>query len=1131
MRCPDTGRAVHPKIRPQSLRHYAFFEGSGSSSALGPAADAARGKQCVGLGTVPSFVDACTPRARRFSALRTDSLAEASNDAELSAALLEDWTFQTIVRAWSGLALVGTVVSHGGANNANPLNNVLLSLRVSFAGVVTMFWMNGAGVNVFTSFPNYTFPLYRWTHLAVVKSGTTGVGPGGTCSLSLYVNGVGVPSNLSTGVIPIAGVANASGGTSGVFRVGHELDFSGNVSSNGNLDVAGVSLCSGALASSDVEDDARRMRLLPFYTRADVSVRVTGNNGLEHDLANAEGVDFVDEVRITDEIDQPVATAQVTCLREQEALTLAGLITESKLNLDNVFDPTTYVRPLLANDLPIEILCARVPLGVRASSRDLFSRFKGRIDDVKEGAEATVLECRDLGGDLVDAYCEEEVNYGLLTGVPVEGEMQHILNDNDDNTLNNSVAGLSTRLSSYDPITLYVPAVTGWNIKQYRQRREPVLSALRNLAGQVGGEVRYLFDENPILPQHRLTFYLPLRDRIDVDAVIDPNEIVDVKDLVRTSAGRRKVCRVIYPSTETTLPTLPLSVTTTPYAARFGWYSVNGDNERLQAFVEVWNTVALAEVPGKRGFMELAEMGCAQLDTLVEASTMALACLKDCEEIAITQSVELIAIPEMEINDVHRFRVSRRWPLFTSPQKFAVKQLVTTLGEKATTQLQVRGKPSAGHKRWLRLEARPGQARPGIMDPTAALTDVTPGSLLQVYRNFLDRSSYFKGGKFFAVRNQEFSSFSAGLNNPPDGWSVRAGTWNTDLAVEVSTTLSGGKAIRFLTSTGRLASADFIAISGDPNVPYSVEIKWQRTSGTTCVLAVDLEWYDATLALLATTTFQPGTATLYPNFQPVPATTGVWYQSRADGAQPPNDGSSPFVLSNARFAKIVIRTGASFAPFVVDDVAMYRTARELVTFTLNSYQPTAAGTPSWNALRWVRPAPPFTLFGRYDLGYQCFQSAGLAPMGATTIPTTGESLGTLRGDGYYAREDHTVNLSATYAIASTQPAIGLLAVQRVSALRIVLNATYDANTHASSGGTVVCVGQSSIMVANAALNNPDVPGASSALQACVCNVSARVPLKKGDLLQVEFSRTNTDVFSLGGSAQSANLSIKQDLAQ
>jgi hypothetical protein len=208
----------------------------------------------------------------------------------------------------------------------------------------------------------------------------------------------------------------------------------------------------------------------------------------------------------------------------------------------------------------------------------------------------------------------------------------------------------------------------------------------------------------------------------------------------------------------------------------------------------------------------------------------------------------------------------------------------------------------------------------------------------------------------------------------------------------------------------------------------------------------------------------------------------------------------------------------------VDDVAAYRTARELHTFTITQYGAvTAAANNRWYPCQLAAGAVyPFPLINRFDWGNNGFAS-GASPYNPSTVLLTGESVGTARGSGFYAREDGTYHVLATVAVKSSSGASNQFA-----ALRLQKNATYNNPGLFSVGGTTLLQSQALELIASANFGHPGLVGGS----AMVFNVSHRCLLARGDVVQVEFYKTNTNTNALGNAAGDLlRLHVKQELTQ
>jgi len=1011
VRTPDNGRALPPLMRPSTVRFYAFDETISAS-----ARDIARGATMVvpayGSQGPPRIVGA-TPRVVFMEAVNNKSvLAEGTAvDAELLDALIGTNTVALMFRPRSNT--LGAVFAVCGADVTTASANILWGLFWSSFGDGTISYIHeqGSGSAIGAPF-QATFAAGKWM-VAHIRKVVTGV----TCDLSLFINGALVQT--------IAGLGNCDGGSASVVRAGHLLDAAGaNATFPFDGDIGAWVVNAEALTDEQIADDARRLHLLDHSTHADIVLRVGDLNGAWVELTNAEGVDLVDTCEISDNIDNVTRTMSASLLREQEALSTAGLVTTSKLNLSNVFVPSSFAA-LIRETAPVELLVARMPLGLRAGPGDLESAFLGEIDEVDDGGDATTFTARDLGGRLIDTHIEEEINYGDVTPVAVEGEMQFILNDNDNDAGNNSVGGLTARMGSYAPITLFTPVAPSWSILLYRQRREPVMTALRALAGQIGWDCRYMWD--PTTKTWRLTFFDVDRTRVGVDAVFRADDILEFQELSRSTFGVRNIARVVYASSETTLPSLP--ALPAGYSGRRGWSNVDGEGNRLVAFVEIQSDASLA-VLNRRYWMEAQEQSAGQIDTIIEGTRMGLRFVQDLEESDLGASVTFPLMWEAEVNTFGRFEGLTRGPrglqrLFTGAQKLAIKTITSTFDDSPRTSVQLRGKPALGFKRWLAVETRNGKG--AIASPLDALTDLRAGPRLQIVRELLDQTRYFTGGKFLAIRNQEFEAFSAGLQNPPDGWSMQAGAWATD-AIVSTTAQSGARSVRLVNTTAALRS-DFVVLpAGSLNAPFSLEALWQRVAGDDS-LQVDVEWYSAAKTLLATTSLFPGSGTY--GFPAVPATTGAWFTSRAQGFMPPN--------ALSRYVRIIVRgrqVGAAFSAILVDNISMYRTSREVLAGNGGS-TPALWGATAVGANFYNQAYGDIVGAGRYDRGNSLVNATLLGP------PNNGLHV--------LAREPGTYEVDVCHwPIHQVSPA----AATKVLELQLILNGTYGAGG-VRTGGTLV----------------------------------------------------------------------------
>lgn len=939
MRQRMNGRGLHPRLRDSSFRFWTFDDESN------PQVQELIGNLLMtedGTNPPPEVIPApFGTRARAVSRATDNSngltTADASGD---SPTMQGEWTVGCWLRLYSydtsgPSSFPDHIWALAGNRNLNTqVQNKQASLTIDNVGQFGIQHESGAGVDRTATFTNMTAELGRWYYVVITK---TDVG-GGQSNYSIIVNGQLIQVSAS--------LDDPDGGTDPLVRwqVGPLRGNTESLGEGAQVDIASLHVWSEVLPIDVIKEDFRRGYLLDQFTHVDLKVEIEDANGLRRDATDLDNVDFVEQVTINEGVDQATNTCQIILSREQMDLALAHLRTDTKLNLTDV-DVVTSYDPLVEVQREVEVFAARMPLGIRAGTNDWQSRFRGLIDDIDWGGEDVKVNARDDGGELIDVYVEEEVlnpaiieadrpekqaSYGATAGDALQNVIQDILDDNDNDTGNNTVSGLVARTGSYDPVTLQVEGTPNWLLLPYRQRREPVMTAIRNLAGQIGWECRYRFNQGD-LPEDddwELTLYEPERDRVDSDILLTEREVEQVQQLAINKKNIRNVVRIVYPSSETALP-VPGAF---GYTVRFGWSSVDGAGNRLPAFVELEHTASVARF-GRR-FMEIGEANSSQIDTIGEAERMAFAAAEDLKEPDLEKSAVTDCLFEIEINDIVRFEVVKE--LYTVIQTLAVVGLVHTFGASATTTLQLRGKPAVGFKRWLQLESRPGMGRPGVADPRLALTDSESGPLLRVLRELMDQSDFNTGGKYLAIKNQDFQFFSAGLQNPPDAWLMTAGVWGTDALDDSGVTRTGGHSIELPNGTGTLTS-DWIPIESDADQTgaYSFEMQWQRASAGATVPSLTVQWADVNRAVISTFNLTPGGAVTagpmvpganppHENFPTVPTTSGVWFNSRADGIQPP---------TNARFVRLtIVNNNIPASTIYVDKVAGYRTSRAALVY-------------------------------------------------------------------------------------------------------------------------------------------------------------------------------------------------------
>ena len=915
------------------------------------------------------------------------------------------------------------------------------------SGVVFLdLFVNGQLVQTRYSVGSITTPAGTWTWdgtTTVLSNDTSGVAvndmirrnsdSGMFRIVSIVANVSVLIGNPDALVIPTGAgierqdhVYNTSGGTNAVYILGSSFDGAAVTPGQptfGTHDLAGAYLYGEEMAAEEIEDDFRRGHLLPFYHRLDLGVVVEGPppTSQRFDMTNYLGNDWVIGADIGDKVDMSTIEATVTFMRDHENLSLATLKTDTPANLETLNDVTSF-DPILNVNRSIEILTARVPLGLRATPRDMVRRFKGVIDDVDWGSEQISVRARDEGGVLIDTYIEQERDYGAGATASLEATIQQILDDND--SPNGGNAG------SYDERTLFTPSPSLWvldlqdgePVQQLKTRREPVMSLIRALSGQIAFECRYRFDNDPDFSSWRFTLYEPDRDRLDQDIILRPGEVLQVGQAKITAQRVRNVVRIVYPSSEAAA-TAPTTASPSPYVENWVNSGPDGNGFRTVAYIEIESPVSYARYGRK--FMEVQERGSSQIDSIDEAQRMAIGILKDLEEPEFEHGVTIIPLPELDICDMVKFDKNEK--LFTGQQRLAVVSVNHKLGERPTTTIQLRGRPSAGFLRWLQMETKPGvmqSAGPPVISPSESLTDVQRGSLMQFVTGLIDRTGYFKGGKFIGLLNPEFEFWTLGSANPPDAWRVTAGTWGTDMARTLSSA-TGGYAVNLGPSTTPRLAANVIPIEGDVNTPYSLEMRYKvANTSLSRHPAIDIEWYQADKTTLdGTTTHRLGT-----DFGATPADSN-WHTVRQDGIYPS--------AATSRFAKVILRVtgGGVLASSYFDKVNLYRTARKAST------KLDGAAVGAWGLVNDTTVAGNQSFAGSGDNDILYDHGNGLVD-DSSGNPNN--------GNHYLVREEGEYDINV---FGWPRRSAGTVAV--TLRLHIRLNATYDAAGLVATGGTIV----------------------------------------------------------------------------
>lgn len=488
---------------------------------------------------------------------------------------------------------------------------------------------------------------------------------------------------------------------------------------------------------------AAQQAVLDSRVQADfIRVSVKDSGGTFRDLTTYPGFNAVKTVQLKEQVSDPHATLELSLHRELYQLTLAPMMQDSAIN--RAFNPAASYSPLLALNREVKVELAVVPMDTQPQSGDWMEVFRGRIDAIDTARGYDIgIQARSLGGRLAQQFIKTERVYSFaevagtavslriwapdtdyvageylipatraptdtgydkffvcatsgtsdaeepswstgtgivdgtaewdyvgspsLSGNPVQEIIQNILDDN--------------RLSGDPAVTLYVPSSPGWNINEFLQQREYTLDAIRNLAQQIGWDVRYKWRSGT--SQFELTLFEPQRSTSTVLYTFGPSDYLDLDKLSISISEIRNAWRVIYPDAADLWPD------GTPKRKVIDV----SDSASITKYGELW--------------AEIQEDEASQIDSATEATKLADAALSDCAEPTAEMSVTLRqGFPWVEINDYYSFTANGKQ--FSTTQSLAVTSWTQTFENgKLKTKLELRGKPTIGASTHIKKSTHP----------------------------------------------------------------------------------------------------------------------------------------------------------------------------------------------------------------------------------------------------------------------------------------------------------------------------------------------------------------------------------------------------------------------------------------
>lgn len=466
-------------------------------------------------------------------------------------------------------------------------------------------------------------------------------------------------------------------------------------------------------------------------------VSVKDGGGTFRDLASYAGFNALDSVSMRDDLDSDHASATIVLKRELDDFSVAPDMQSAAVNVG--FDPVGAYSALIQLKRAVKIEAAVVPFDTKVenvASGDWFEVFRGQIDQYDAGTSTQLtLTCRDQAGILGDTYIEDDQIYGLgkdgsthVAAFIWEPSRAYAVGDyvvptdskrasaawlfkcttagtsgssepawagsgtiSDGSvvwTYNSALlssgypyvedviqAVLNKWVSS--PPTLYVPSASSIQINPYQLTRQSVLQAVRALAATIGWELRYKW--RAASSAFVLTFSVPDRATTTSLRTFDRSQYSVISKWAADAATIRNVVRVYYPDSA----------------------DLDSQNIPKRKGITVSDSTSITKYG--RLFMELGEDWRSTIDTSTEATALANAALSDLKDPLVELGVEFPdGFPFVELNDYYTFSANFRHA--DTDFKLAV------LGfdhrwEKGNlhTELQLRGKPSSGVRRWLNL--------------------------------------------------------------------------------------------------------------------------------------------------------------------------------------------------------------------------------------------------------------------------------------------------------------------------------------------------------------------------------------------------------------------------------------------
>jgi hypothetical protein len=380
--------------------------------------------------------------------------------------------------------------------------------------------------------------------------------------------------------------------------------------------------------------------------------------------------------------------------------------------------------------------------------------FTGRIDTLDWSQDPMQLTFSDQGCWLQDTQIESEQLFGTTGGQAVETAMQNIIN---------------TWPSGMGTPSLYVPVSPSWNIRTYTQQRNKIMDAIRDLALQIGWDVRYRYratGDGGTPAVTSLTLYDPNRGNVTPVDSIAASEYTDVRALSFNIAGVRNATLLKYwPAGGTSGVTA--TATDAPSIAKYG-----------------------------RRYIELPSSK--NIDSSTEANKFVNAVINDLADSGADQEIEMLYYWPIQLYDLLTFvanlvhyDVNQNWAVGSFEHRFQNGYITTTI--------QVSGRVIGAYAVWQkRLTGRPID---GIGNVDFGSTGIDNKDVDHVGQGNTYTTDAQNTGADNLAENGNFEA-TAMDKDPVPGWTNS----NASILLDTSAPYSGSKSLR-VDASGQFGAA------------------------------------------------------------------------------------------------------------------------------------------------------------------------------------------------------------------------------------------------------------------------------------------------------------------------------------